>query len=220
MAQALGVPANRVVAKVKRLGGGFGGKETRSVQVSGICAVAAKKMNRPVRCMLNRDEDMRTSGARHPFLAYWKVGVKNDGKLVALDVDIYCNGGWTQDLSAAVCDRALSHVDGVYNFPNVDVRGRPCRTNTVSNTAFRGFGGPQGMFIAETYMEEVADHLGIPVDKFRVSKAKQLQLRAVLTDCRIGNESLQRRRYHSFQPGVEGLSCSVDDQPAQDRGGL
>lgn len=120
--------------------------------------------------MLNRDEDMVTSGARHPFIAYWKVGVNNDGKFVALDVDVFCNGGWTQDLSAAVCDRALSHIDGVYYFPNVDVRGRPCRTNTASNTAFRGFGGPQGLFIAECYIEEVADQLGMPADKLRVRK--------------------------------------------------
>jgi xanthine dehydrogenase molybdopterin-binding subunit B len=92
----------------------------------------------------------------------------NDGKIIALDAEVFCNGGWTQDLSAAVNDRALSHIDNCYNIPNVDVRGQPCRTNTVSNTAFRGFGGPQVMFIAESYMEEVSDRLGIPVDKLRV----------------------------------------------------
>lgn len=118
--------------------------------------------------MLNRDEDVATSGARHPFLGLWKVGVMNDGRIVALDADVYCNAGWAQDLSAAVNDRALSHIDNCYKIPNVDVRGRPCRTNTVSNTAFRGFGGPQGMFIAESYMEEVADQLNIPVDRLRV----------------------------------------------------
>jgi len=168
VAQVCGVPANRVVAKVKRLGGGFGGKETRSIQLAGIASVAAKKVKRPVRCMLNRDDDIATSGARHPFLGHWKVGVMNNGKIVALDAEVFCNAGWSQDLSAAVSDRALSHIDNCYNIPNVDVRARPCKTNTVSNTAFRGFGGPQGMFIAESYMEEVADHLGIPVDKLRV----------------------------------------------------
>lgn len=152
---------------MKRLGGGFGGKETRSIQLAGICAAAAKKVNRPVRCMLNRDEDMMTSGQRHPFMARWKVGVKNDGKLQALDVDVFCNAGWTQDLSGAVCDRAISHIDGCYLIPNFHVRARPCKTNTVSNTAFRGFGGPQGMFIAESYMEEIADRLMIPVEELR-----------------------------------------------------
>lgn len=159
--------ANKVVSRVKRLGGGFGGKETRSVQLAGICATAAAKTKRPVRCMLNRDEDIVTSGQRHPFLCHWKVGVTKEGKLLALDADVYANGGHTQDLSGAVVERSLSHIDGVYNIPNVHVRGRVCKTNTVSNTAFRGFGGPQGMFFAESFMEEIADHLDIPVEQFR-----------------------------------------------------
>ena len=117
--------------------------------------------------MLNRDEDMMTSGQRHPFLATWKVAVNKNGKIQALDADIFCNAGWSQDLSGAVCERALSHSDGCYNIPNVFVRGRPVKTNTVSNTAFRGFGGPQGMFIAESYMEEVADQLKMPVEQLR-----------------------------------------------------
>ncbi|KAF1989007.1 xanthine dehydrogenase [Aulographum hederae CBS 113979] len=167
VAQVCGVDANKVVSRVKRMGGGFGGKETRSIQLAGICAAAAKKTKRPVRCMLNRDEDITTSGQRHPFLARWKVAVNKDYKIQALDADVFNNGGWTQDLSGAVVDRALSHSDGVYLIPNVHVRGRIAKTNTVSNTAFRGFGGPQGMFIAETYMEEVADHLGIAVEEFR-----------------------------------------------------
>ncbi|KAL8915107.1 MAG: hypothetical protein Q9171_000410 [Xanthocarpia ochracea] len=167
ISQVTGVQANKIVSKVKRLGGGFGGKETRSIQLAGICSVAAKKTKRPVRCMLNRDEDIMTSGQRHPFLARWKVAVNDDGKLQALDADVFCNAGWSQDLSAAVVDRALSHIDGCYLIPNIHVRGRLAKTNTVSNTAFRGFGGPQGMFIAESYMEEVADHLGMPVEKLR-----------------------------------------------------
>ncbi|KAK3057727.1 hypothetical protein LTS18_011476, partial [Coniosporium uncinatum] len=167
VAQVTGVAANKIVSKVKRMGGGFGGKETRSIQLAGIVATAANKVRRPVRCMLNRDEDIATSGQRHPFLARWKVAVNKDYKIQALDADVFNNGGWSQDLSGAVVDRALSHIDGVYRIPNVHVRGRVAKTNTVSNTAFRGFGGPQGMFIAESYMEEVADHLGIAVEKFR-----------------------------------------------------
>jgi xanthine dehydrogenase/oxidase len=155
-------------------------------RLTGICALAAKKLNRPVRCMLNRDEDMITSGQRHPFLSRWKVAVNKDGKLQALDADVFCNAGmqsfqyyhthghaltlisgWTQDLSGSVCDRALSHIDGCYMIPNVHVRGRLAKTNTMSNTAFRGFGGPQGIFIGESIMEEVADRLDIPVEKLR-----------------------------------------------------
>lgn len=167
VAQVCNVAANKVVSKVKRLGGGFGGKETRSIQLTGICALAAKKTGRPVRCMLNRDEDMITSGQRHPFLARWKVAVNSDGKLQALDADVFCNAGWSQDLSGAVCDRALSHIDNCYLIPNVHVRGRLAKTNTMSNTAFRGFGGPQGLFISESYMNEIADRLDIPVERLR-----------------------------------------------------
>ncbi|OGE52046.1 hypothetical protein PENARI_c011G05045 [Penicillium arizonense] len=167
VAQVTGVAANKVVSRVKRLGGGFGGKETRSVQLAGLCATAAAKTRRPVRCMLNRDEDILTSGQRHPFLCRWKVGVSKEGKLLALDADVFANGGHTQDLSGAVVERSLSHIDGVYKIPNVNVRGRICKTNTVSNTAFRGFGGPQGLFFAESYIEEIADHLGMSAEHVR-----------------------------------------------------
>ncbi|KAL2263860.1 hypothetical protein VTK26DRAFT_4656 [Humicola hyalothermophila] len=166
-AQVCDVKSNKIVVKVKRLGGGFGGKETRSIQLSSILALAAKKTGKPVRCMLTREEDMVTSGQRHPFLGRWKVGVNKDGKIQALDLDVFNNGGWSWDLSAAVCERAMTHADGCYLIPNIHVRGRICKTNTMSNTAFRGFGGPQGMFIAESYMSEVADRLGLPVEKFR-----------------------------------------------------
>lgn len=106
-------------------------------------------------------------GQRHPFLGKYKIGFSKDGKIQAFDVDVFNNGGWTFDLSAAVLERAMAHVDGCYRIPNAFVRGRICRTNTVSNTAFRGFGGPQGMFIMETCMEECADRLGIPIDRLR-----------------------------------------------------
>lgn len=161
------VSSNKIVVRVKRMGGGFGGKETRSVTLSSAVALAAKKTKKPVRYMLTREEDMVTSGQRHPFLAKYKVGVNKDGKIMALDCDIFNNAGWTFDLSASVCERAMTHSDGCYKIPNMYVRGRLCKTNTMSNTAFRGFGGPQGMFIAETYMEEVADRLGMPVEKLR-----------------------------------------------------
>jgi xanthine dehydrogenase/oxidase len=162
-----GVAANKIVSRVKRLGGGFGGKESRSIQLAGICAVAANKTRRPVRSMLNRDEDILTSGQRHPFMCKWKVGVTKEGKLLALDADVYANGGHTQDLSGAVLERSLSHIDGVYKIPNVYVRGKICKTNTVSNTAFRGFGGPQGLFFAECYINEIADHLNLDHEHIR-----------------------------------------------------
>ncbi|KAI0520687.1 xanthine dehydrogenase [Xylaria bambusicola] len=163
----LNVQANKVVVRVKRLGGGFGGKETRCVQLSTMMALAAQKTKRPVRCMLNRHEDMAMTGQRHPFLTKWKVGVNKNGKLQALDADVFNNAGWSFDLSAAICERCLTHIDNCYLIPNVYVRGRICKTNVMSNTAFRGFGGPQGMFITESIISEVADRLDITAETFR-----------------------------------------------------
>lgn len=210
VAQVTGVPANRIVVRVKRLGGGFGGKETRSMQLTGILAVGATKAKVPVRCMLDRDEDIVTSGQRHPFLGRWKVGVTKEGKLLALDADIFANGGWSQDLSGAVVERGLSHIDGVYKIPNVYVRGRICKTNTVSNTAFRGFGGPQGMFICEAMMSEVADRLGMSVDKFReinlLHEGDRTHFNQVLADYHIPQLLQAVREEADF----EGRRAAVD----------
>ncbi|PHH52781.1 Xanthine dehydrogenase [Ceratocystis fimbriata CBS 114723] len=131
IAQALGVQVNKVLVRVKRLGGGFGGKETRAVPLACACAVAARKTGRPVRYMLTREEDIVWSGQRHPFLGKWKIGVNKDGMIKALDVDLYNNGGWSTDLSQAVLERGMSHVDGCYQIPNVAVRGLICKTNTA-----------------------------------------------------------------------------------------
>jgi len=167
VSQVTGVPSHRVNARVKRMGGAFGGKESRSVQLACLLAVAAKKEGRPMRCMLNRDEDMMTSGQRHPIQARWKVGTTSDGMLIALEADVYDNAGYSQDLSGAVMDRCCTHLDNCYEIPNVLIRGHVCKTNTHSNTAFRGFGGPQAMFIAESYMTAVAEGLDIPIDELR-----------------------------------------------------
>ncbi|KAI9024730.1 putative xanthine dehydrogenase HxA [Hyaloraphidium curvatum] len=167
VAQVTGVPRNRIVARGKRLGGGFGGKESRTAMLAAVCAVAAKKLRRPIRSMMDRDVDIRTTGQRHPVLAEWKVGFTKEGKLQALQCTTYVNGGYSIDLSIGVCDRALAHLDNTYYIPHFDARGKICRTNTVSNTAFRGFGGPQGMFIAESYIEKIAHTLKMDVDRVR-----------------------------------------------------
>ncbi|KAH9212203.1 xanthine dehydrogenase [Leptodontidium sp. 2 PMI_412] len=167
VSQVTGVPSNKVNVRVKRMGGAFGGKESRSVQLAAILAVAAKKEWRPMRCMLNRDEDMMTSGQRHPVQCRWKVGVTSNGKLLALEADVYDNGGYSQDMSGAVMDRCCTHLENCYEIPHVLIRGHCCKTHTHSNTAFRGFGGPQAMFIAESYMSAVAEGLDIPIDELR-----------------------------------------------------
>ncbi|KAK9731473.1 hypothetical protein K7432_018577 [Basidiobolus ranarum] len=167
VAKALGCSDSRVIIRTKRLGGGFGGKESRTVMLTAPLAVAAHHLRKPIRIMLDRDEDMLISGQRHPFLGRWKVGVNKDGKLQALDVKVYANAGWSADLTMAVVERAMSHSDNCYWIPNVRTVGKACITNIHSNTAYRGFGGPQGMIICENWVHEVADHLDIPVEKFR-----------------------------------------------------
>ena len=156
VAQTLGIPASKVVSRVKRLGGGFGGKESRAAIVAIPVALAAHRMGRPVRCMLDRDEDMAVSGTRHPFYFHYKVGVSKDGKLLAGDFRAYNNAGHSMDLSFAVLERSMFHIQNAYRIPHLRVRGWVCRTNLPSNTAFRGFGGPQGMMAAETMMRHVA----------------------------------------------------------------
>ncbi|KAF2650067.1 xanthine dehydrogenase/oxidase [Lophiostoma macrostomum CBS 122681] len=168
VSQVTGVPSNRINARVKRLGGGFGGKESRSVPFACYLAIAAKKEKRPMRLMLNRDEDMLLSGQRHPVQARWRVGVSNEGKLIALEADVYDNAGYSQDMSGAVMDRCITHFDNTYECPNVYLRGHVCRTNIHSNTAFRGFGAPQGMYFAETYMYNIAEGLNMDIDELRL----------------------------------------------------
>ncbi|XP_061480984.1 xanthine dehydrogenase/oxidase [Rhineura floridana] len=167
VANALGVPSNRIVVRVKRMGGGFGGKETRNVILSTAVAVAAVKTGRPVRCMLDRDEDMLISGGRHPFLGQYKVGFRKNGRITSLEVSYYSNGGNSVDLSFGVMDRALFHMDNSYNIPNIRGTGKVCKTNLSSNTAFRGFGGPQGMMVAECWMSDIAMKCGLPAEEVR-----------------------------------------------------
>ncbi|XP_018589002.1 xanthine dehydrogenase/oxidase isoform X2 [Scleropages formosus] len=167
VAKALGVPANRIVCRVKRMGGGFGGKECRSTILSTVVAVAAQKLKKPVRCMLDRDEDMLVTGGRHPFLGRYKVGFMKTGRIVSLEVTYYSNAGNSADLSLSILERALFHMENCYNIPHIRGMGYMCKTNLPSNTAFRGFGGPQGMMVAESWMGDVALHCGLPVEQVR-----------------------------------------------------
>lgn len=167
VARVLGIDENRVTCATRRIGGGFGGKETRSVFIACAASVAAYIMKRPVKCLLERHVDMLTTGGRHPFYAKYKVGIKNDGKLVALDLDMYNNAGYSMDLSQAVMDRALFHCDNSYKIPHVRANGTVCRTNLATNTAFRGFGGPQGLIIAESYIDHIARTLNLAPEEVR-----------------------------------------------------
>ncbi|CDP04577.1 unnamed protein product [Coffea canephora] len=159
VSRVLGLPMSKVVCKTKRIGGGFGGKETRSAFLAASAAIASYLLNRPVKLTLDRDIDMMITGQRHSFLGKYKVGFTNNGKVLALDLEIYNNGGNSLDLSLAVLERAMFHSDNVYEIPNVRINGRVCYTNFPSNTAFRGFGGPQGMLITENWVQRIAMEL-------------------------------------------------------------
>jgi xanthine dehydrogenase/oxidase len=167
ISQVTGVPSNRINSRVKRMGGAFGGKESRAIPLACALAIAAKKEKRPMRAMLNRDEDMKTTGQRHPIQARWKVGTTYDGKILALEADVYDNAGFSFDMSGAVMDRCLTHMENCYEIPNVHLAGHVCKTNTHSNTAFRGFGGPQGMYVTESFIYTIAEGLNIDADEIR-----------------------------------------------------
>jgi xanthine dehydrogenase molybdopterin binding subunit/xanthine dehydrogenase small subunit len=167
VAEVLGLPRHKVVTRTPRMGGGFGGKETQGNGFAALAALAAWTTGRPVRIQLDRDLDMMLTGKRHPFRARFAVGFDREGHLLAADVELLANGGWSLDLSQAILDRALFHLDSAYYMPAVRFTGRVAKTNLASNTAFRGFGGPQGMLVTEEIVDRVARSLGLPPERVR-----------------------------------------------------
>lgn len=165
----LGVPSNAVTVNVRRMGGGFGGKETQANLFAAVAAIAAKKYRRAVKIRPDRDDDMVATGKRHDFHVAYELGFDDAGRIEAVDATFSARCGFSADLSGPVTDRALFHADNCYFYPNVRLRSRPLKTNTVSNTAFRGFGGPQGMVGGERMIEEIAYALG--KDPLEIRKA-------------------------------------------------
>uniref|UniRef100_A0A8C9S671 Aldehyde oxidase 5 n=1 Tax=Scleropages formosus TaxID=113540 RepID=A0A8C9S671_SCLFO len=163
----LGVDSNKITCHVKRLGGGFGGKVMKIASLSAIAATAAYKTGRAVRCVLDRGDDMLITSGRHPFLGKYKVGFMNDGTILAADITYYSNGGSTLDESSFIMEKALLHMDNGYKIPNLRGHGLVCKTHLPSYTAFRGFGGPQGLTIIESILHEVAAECGLPAEEVR-----------------------------------------------------
>lgn len=161
VAQVLGVGSHAVTVEVRRMGGGFGGKETQSNLFACVAALAARKLKRPVKLRPDRDDDMVITGKRHDFVCEYEIGFDEEGRIHAVDTVYAARCGWNADLSGPVTDRALFHMDNCYFYPAVRAVSEPLRTHTVSNTAFRGFGGPQGMVGAERFIEEVAFATGL-----------------------------------------------------------
>src|SRR5437899_3464552 len=156
-----GLAMHQVEVDVQRLGGGFGGKEDQANAWAAICAVATQLTGRPVKYALHRMEDMRMTGKRHPYSSDYKIGLDKDLKIVAYEVTFYQNAGASCDLSPPVLERTLFHCTNSYFIPNVTATAYCCRTNLPPNTAFRGFGGPQGMFVIEAAIVKAAEELGI-----------------------------------------------------------
>ncbi len=158
--QVLDVPHAAVTVNMRRMGGGFGGKETQGNLFAVVAALAAKKFNRAVKIRPDRDDDFTITGKRHDFVVSYDVGYDSDGKIQAVAADFAARSGFSADLSGPVTDRALFHADNAYWYPAVRVQSLPLFTNTVSNTAFRGFGGPQGIIGCERWIEHIAYALG------------------------------------------------------------
>ncbi len=159
VAKMLAVPDNAVTVEIRRMGGGFGGKESQPALMASIAALTALKTGRPAKLRLDRDDDMIMTGKRHDFRVDYEVGFDRAGRIGAITFDMAARCGMSADLSASICDRAMFHADNCYFLENVRITSHRCKTNTVSNTAFRGFGGPQGMVAIERVMDDIAIHL-------------------------------------------------------------
>lgn len=165
IAKMLDLPQADITCQVRRMGGAFGGKESQATQWAALAALAAAKTGKPCKLRLDRDDDMILTGKRHDFEIDYQAGFENDGRLTGVKSDLLARCGCSADLSLGINDRAMFHADNAYYYPSVEINSHRLKTNTVSNTAFRGFGGPQGMVFAERMMDEIACKLGLdPLD--------------------------------------------------------
>ncbi len=171
-ARVLGVPMHKIEVDVIRLGGGFGGKEDQATPWAVMTAVAVQYLNKPVKYILNRHDDLRMTGKRHPYSSFFKIGLNKDLKIIAFEAEFLQNAGAAADLSPAIAERTLFHATNSYFVPNVSTTVHSCKTNLPPNTAFRGFGGPQGMFVIESAIAKAADQMGI--DKRKIQEANLL----------------------------------------------
>jgi xanthine dehydrogenase large subunit len=162
VAMVLHVPMHKIEVDTVRLGGGFGGKEDQATTWAVLCALATFHLQKPVKFSLHRMDDMRMTGKRHPYTSFYKIGLDKELKILAYEVEFFQNAGAAADLSPAVLERTLFHCTNSYFVPNVKATAYSCRTNLPPNTAFRGFGGPQGMFVIEAAIVKVAEALQIP----------------------------------------------------------
>ncbi|MCY4425685.1 MAG: xanthine dehydrogenase molybdopterin binding subunit [Halieaceae bacterium] len=204
VARVLDIPMSRVTVEVRRMGGAFGGKETNANQWACIAAVLAHKTGRPVKLRLARADDMTATGKRHPFLSHYDVGFDEEGRILGLELELAAGCGMSPDLSDAIVDRAMSHADNAYFLPAAHIEGLRVKTHMVSNTAFRGFGGPQGMLAIENVIEQIATATGL--DPLDVRKRNFYAAEAGRDTTHYG----QQLEQHIIGPLVERLEQSAD----------
>lgn len=173
LSHVLGIAAHNIIVDVPRLGGAFGGKERAGTIWACMAGLAAYLTGRPAQLILTRDEDMLVTGKRHPFQSRWQVGFDAKGRISAYDIELLANGGAYADLSVAILERAMFHAENAYHIPHARIRGRACRTNLPPNTAFRGFGAPQGIFVIESIIEQIARKLKLDPLELRKLNAYQ-----------------------------------------------
>lgn len=209
-ANILGVPMHKVEVDVTRLGGGFGGKEDQATAYACMAALATTKLEKPVKIILHRMDDMRMTGKRHPYSADYVIGLSKDLKILAYKATFYQNGGAAADLSPAILDRSLFHSTNTYFIPNTQVTAYSCKTHLPPNTAFRGFGGPQGMFIIESAIAKAASELQVPARKIQrknfLQEGDHFQYGQVAKNVNIGN--CYQRADDEYQ--VERIAREVD----------
>ncbi len=222
IARVLGLPKNLVEVETRRLGGAFGGKEDQASGWAALASLGAVKTGLPVKLYLNRRDDMVSTGKRHPYSSDYKIGLKKDGTILAFEADYYQNAGAATDLSPAILPRTLFHAAGAYHIPNVRATGTMCRTNLVPFTAFRGFGGPQGLFVIESAIEKAARALGMdPVDiqrKNLLSEGDMSHYGMKMEDVRARetfDRCLEKARWKELRAGIAAFNRA---NKAQKRG--
>ncbi len=173
VAEAIGVPFHQVICEARRMGGAFGGKESQAAPFAGMAAVVAHRFKRSARIAISKDDDMKVTGKRHPFLNFYEVAYDDDGKILGLKVKLFADGGAYTDLSPSILDRSMFHADGAYYLENALIEAWVCKTNNHSNTAFRGFGGPQGNITIENIIEDISKELNKDAAEIRVLNCYQ-----------------------------------------------
>ncbi|MCF6213228.1 MAG: molybdopterin-dependent oxidoreductase [Flavobacteriaceae bacterium] len=201
VAKVLGVGMHQVEVDVIRLGGGFGGKEDQATAWAVMAALAAKTLHKPVKYVLNRHDDLRMTGKRHPYDSSFKIGLNKDLKIQAFEATFLQNSGAAADLSPAIAERTLFHATNAYNIKNVNTTVHSCKTNLPPNTAFRGFGGPQGMFVIESAIAKVAEKLNIPA--FKIQEANLLQDNDVFS---YGQIAMQVEAKNTWQSAINSFN--------------